>query len=59
MQINNSYIKRVLINQHQIESTILVENRQEADMIMYNNGRGFPRNVDSCYTIEGYKVGHK
>ncbi|CAH1756354.1 7503_t:CDS:10 [Entrophospora sp. SA101] len=59
LQINSPYIKRIFINQNRIECTILVENRREADEIMYNKGRGFPHNVDSCYTIEGYKVGHK
>ncbi|CAB4401289.1 uncharacterized protein OCT59_004009 [Rhizophagus irregularis] len=59
LRIENENVKRRLINNNRIESIILVENRAEADKIMYNNGKGFPRNVEGCYTIDGYKVGHK
>ncbi|CAG8444247.1 9168_t:CDS:10 [Diversispora eburnea] len=46
LQINDENVKRRLITQYHIESTILIENRAEADRIMYNEGKGFPRNVD-------------
>ncbi|GES91454.1 P-loop containing nucleoside triphosphate hydrolase protein [Rhizophagus clarus] len=59
LRIENENVKRRLINSNRIESIILVESRAEADKIMYNNGKGFPRNVEGCYTIDGYKVGHK
>ncbi|CAI2162914.1 7525_t:CDS:10 [Funneliformis geosporum] len=59
LQITDNNVKRRLINNNRIESIILVEKRAEADMIMHNNGRGFPHNVEGCYTIDGYKVGHK
>ncbi|RHZ75652.1 hypothetical protein Glove_212g65 [Diversispora epigaea] len=59
LQINDENVKRRLITQYRIESIILIENRAEADRVMYNDGRGFPRNVDGCYTIDGFKVGHR
>ncbi|CAG8590107.1 10002_t:CDS:10 [Acaulospora morrowiae] len=59
LQIDDENIKRQLINQYRIESIILVERRDEADKIMHNSGRGFPHNVDGCYTMDGYKVGHR
>ncbi|CAG8453598.1 23060_t:CDS:10 [Dentiscutata erythropus] len=52
-------VKRRLIIQHHIESVILVEKRAEADLIMNNDGRGFPYNVSACYTVDGFKVGHR
>ncbi|CAG8605460.1 7405_t:CDS:10, partial [Funneliformis caledonium] len=59
LKIDDENVKRRLINNNRIESIILVEKRAEADIIMHNNGNGFPRNVEGCYTIDGYKVGHK
>ncbi|KAG9290012.1 hypothetical protein G9A89_010318 [Geosiphon pyriformis] len=59
LQFENEQVKRVFINDKKIESTILVECRADADMIMYNQGKGFPRNVSSCYTIDGFKIGHQ
>ncbi|CAG8672880.1 433_t:CDS:10, partial [Cetraspora pellucida] len=59
LRFDDENVKRRLIVQYHIESVILVENRAEADKIMYNDGKGFPYNVSACYTVDGFKVGHK
>ncbi|CAG8723013.1 11983_t:CDS:10, partial [Racocetra persica] len=59
LHFDDENVKRRLIVQYHIESVILVENRAEADRIMYNDGRGFPNNVSACYTVDGFKVGHR
>ncbi|CAG8528519.1 9863_t:CDS:10 [Gigaspora rosea] len=59
LHFDDEGVKRRLIIQHHIESVILVEKRAEADMIMNNNGNGFPYNVSACYTVDGFKVGHR
>ncbi|CAG8528894.1 39994_t:CDS:10 [Gigaspora margarita] len=59
LHFDDENVKRRLIIQHHIESVILVEKRAEADMIMNNNGNGFPYNVSACYTVDGFKVGHR
>ncbi|CAG8497689.1 11743_t:CDS:10 [Ambispora leptoticha] len=59
LQFDSEQVKRVFINDKSIESTILIENRSEADEIMYNHGRGYPHNVSACYTIDGFKIGHR
>jgi hypothetical protein len=58
MQISDEYVKRQLIDQNHIESTILIANRKEADEIMYSQ----PRNVTSCFALNpdrkgfGYRI---
>ncbi|CAG8433302.1 13049_t:CDS:10 [Ambispora gerdemannii] len=59
LQFDSEQVKRVFINDKSIESTILLENRSEADEIMYNHGRGYPHDISACYTIDGYKIGHR
>ena len=62
IKITDERVKRILIDRHHIESTILVEDRAEADELMYNIR---PRNVSSCYALNiqkqgfGWKVGDK
>ena|SRR5579859_1693779 len=59
LEISDEFVKRQLINQNRIESTILIENRAKADEVMYRR----PANVSSCFAINperpgcGYKVG--
>ncbi|KAL1918810.1 uncharacterized protein VTP21DRAFT_2832 [Calcarisporiella thermophila] len=57
LHFEDEFVKRQLIVSDNVEQVILVEDRFEADRIMYNNGRGAPRNVSACYTIDGFKVG--
>lgn len=47
LEISDEHIKRVLINQNRIESTILVENRSEAEELMYPT----PPKVSRCYSL--------
>ena len=47
LDISDEHVKRVLIDQNKIESTILVENRREAEHLMYNR----PHNVTQCYAM--------
>ncbi|CAG8508446.1 4752_t:CDS:10, partial [Paraglomus occultum] len=59
LQIDDEYVKRLLINSLRIESTVLIVRRAEADEVMYNEGRGYPHNVSRCYTMDGYRIGSK
>lgn len=56
LKFNDEWVKRQLITTNKIEKMLLMTDRQEADDLMY---RGPPRNVDLCFTREGYKVGGK
>lgn len=53
LEFSNEHIKRVLIDQHGIEKTILVPNRAEAEAIMFSN----PRNVSKCFSIQNERNG--
>ncbi|KAG4304636.1 hypothetical protein PORY_002029 [Pneumocystis oryctolagi] len=60
LNIKDEFIKRQFIVHHQIESTILIKDRQVADEIMYNR----PDNVTACYSLhkngrDGFKIGGK
>ncbi|KAK4520474.1 uncharacterized protein ATC70_007986 [Mucor velutinosus] len=56
LKFNDEWVKRQLITTNKIEKMLLMYNRQEADDLMF---KGPPRNVDLCFTKEGYKVGGK
>ncbi|KAL9549784.1 hypothetical protein MBANPS3_005045 [Mucor bainieri] len=56
LKFNDEWVKRQLIITNKIEKMLLMHNRQEADDLMLGGG---PRNVDLCFTEEGYKVGGK
>ena len=47
LNIEDEHIKRIFINYNRIESTILIENRQEAESIMYPK----PPRVTQCYAL--------
>lgn len=47
LDISNEHIKRVLINYHKIESTILIPKRVEAENVMYRK----PDKVTQCYAL--------
>ncbi|KAK9460059.1 P-loop containing nucleoside triphosphate hydrolase protein [Lipomyces oligophaga] len=47
LEIDDEYVKRVLIDMHQIERTILIKNREEAENVMYNR----PPNVKCCLAL--------
>lgn len=47
LEVSDEHVKRVLINYHKVESTILIENRQEAESLMYPR----PPKVTSCYSL--------
>ncbi|KAL0135489.1 P-loop containing nucleoside triphosphate hydrolase protein [Mucor lusitanicus] len=56
LKFNDEWVKRQLITTNKIEKMLLMYDRQEADDLMYS---GAPRNIDLCFTREGYKVGGK
>ncbi|WAQ83546.1 hypothetical protein PtA15_3A917 [Puccinia triticina] len=56
LKFENEFVKRALINDLRIEKSILVEHRREGDPIMSKEPR-YRRNIDSCFTRDGYKVG--
>lgn len=47
LDISDEFVKRVLIDQNHIESTILIENRKEAENLMFQK----PKNVSQCYAL--------
>lgn len=51
----DEWVKRQFIIFNKIEKIILMEDRAEADNVMYSN----PRNVDLCFTSSGHKVGSR
>jgi structural maintenance of chromosomes protein 6 len=59
LDISDEFVKRQLITQNRIESTILIENRAQADEVMYRR----PAKVFACFAINperrgcGYRVG--
>lgn len=59
LRFENDFVKRVLIDLHKIESTILIENRADADKTMYNK----PEKVKACFSLksdgsgDGFRVG--
>ncbi|KAH9469428.1 hypothetical protein MJO29_003615 [Puccinia striiformis f. sp. tritici] len=56
LNFEDELVKRALINDIRIERSILVEHRREGDPIM-SNPPHLRRNIDSCFTRDGYKVG--
>ncbi|CEI95165.1 hypothetical protein RMCBS344292_09361 [Rhizopus microsporus] len=55
LTFKDEWVKRQMIIANKIESTLLMENREEADRLMRNR----PRNVELCFTSSGHKVGGK
>ncbi|KAI8970307.1 P-loop containing nucleoside triphosphate hydrolase protein [Mycotypha africana] len=55
LKFEDEWVKRQLIIANKIEKMLLMDDRQRADEIMYNR----PRNIDLCFTSNGYKVGGK
>ncbi|KAK9473181.1 uncharacterized protein V1510DRAFT_415335 [Dipodascopsis tothii] len=61
LEVDNEYIRYLLIDAHSIERVILVPDRKRADEIMYQN----PPKVYQCYalnpnnTLNGFRVGQK
>ncbi|KAI9027577.1 P-loop containing nucleoside triphosphate hydrolase protein [Phycomyces nitens] len=53
IKFENEWVKRQMIIANNIEKTLLMENRSEADKVMYNP----PRNVNICFTKECQNVG--
>lgn len=47
LDISDEHVKRILINNNRIESTILIENRKEAEKLMYPK----PPKVHQCYSL--------
>ncbi|CAO3611465.1 unnamed protein product [Mucor hiemalis] len=54
-RFEDEWVKRQFIIFNKIEKIILMEDRAEADRVMYSN----PRNVDLCFTSGGHKVGSR
>jgi chromosome segregation ATPase len=55
IRFEDEWVKRQLIIANKIEKTLLMENRAEADEVMYSK----PRNAHLCFTSGGHKVGGK
>lgn len=53
LEFDNEWVKRQLIISSDIEKTILMEDREEANKVMYNR----PHNVKTCYTSSCVQVG--
>lgn len=53
LEFDNEWVKRQLIISSDIEKTILMERRDEADDVMYSR----PHNVKTCYTASCIQVG--
>ncbi|GJJ74285.1 structural maintenance of chromosomes protein 6 [Entomortierella parvispora] len=60
LDFDDEWVRRLLIDKNSIESTILVEQRQEADRITSSgpNG-GFPEGVSQCFTVDLIRVGDR
>lgn len=50
LDISDEHIKRVMIDQHKVESIILASNREEAENIMYHER---PQRASLCYCLTG------
>jgi chromosome segregation ATPase len=55
LDIDNDLVRRQLIINQAIEQTLLIENREEAMRVMYDQGK--PRNVKQCFCINTNKRG--
>ena len=59
LDISDEFVKRQLITQNRIEGTILIDNRAQADDVMYAR----PARVGACFALNperrgcGYRVG--
>ncbi|KAI1318533.1 Structural maintenance of chromosomes protein 6 [Mortierella claussenii] len=60
LDFENEWVRRLLIDKNSIESSILIERREDADRVMSSghNG-GFPDNVTQCFTINLMRVGDR
>lgn len=60
LDFDDEWVRRLLIDKNSIESTILVEQRHEADRITSSgpNG-GFPEGVNQCFTVDLIRVGDR
>ncbi|KAF9196644.1 Structural maintenance of chromosomes protein 6 [Haplosporangium sp. Z 11] len=60
LDFDDEWVRRLLIDKHSIESTILIEKRKDADEIT-SSGRngGFPDNVSQCFTVDLWRVGDR
>lgn len=54
LDISDEHIKRVMIDQHKVESVILAPSRDDAERIMYHEQ---PKNASACYCLTGPTVG--
>ncbi|KAF7722745.1 Structural maintenance of chromosomes protein 6 [Apophysomyces ossiformis] len=55
LTFKDEWVKRQLIISSNIEQTLLMSDRAEADKVMYNR----PWNIKKCYTSKGHSVGAK
>lgn len=55
IKFEDEWVKRQLIIANKIEKTLLMEERAEADEVMYRK----PHNIHMCFTSSGHKVGGK
>ncbi|KAG0046118.1 Structural maintenance of chromosomes protein 6 [Gryganskiella cystojenkinii] len=60
LDFDDEWVRRLLIDKNQIENTILIERRDEADRVTSSgpNG-GFPENVGQCFTADLIRVGDR
>ncbi|KAF8986017.1 Structural maintenance of chromosomes protein 6 [Entomortierella lignicola] len=60
LEFDNEWVRRLLIDKNAIESTILIEDRAEADRVTSSGrGGGFPDNVSQCFTLGLFRVGDR
>ncbi|CAO3572775.1 unnamed protein product [Mortierella alpina] len=60
LDFDDEWVRRLLIDKSMIESTILVEQRAEADRITSSGRNGsFPDNVTQCFTLDLVRVGDR
>ncbi|KAI8642202.1 hypothetical protein BD408DRAFT_443709 [Parasitella parasitica] len=55
LKFSDEWVKRQLITMNKVEKMLLMKNRERADEIMFRK----PKNIDLCFTDQGYKVGGK
>ncbi|KAF9425484.1 Structural maintenance of chromosomes protein 6 [Entomortierella beljakovae] len=60
LDFDNEWVRRLLIDRSNIESTILMEVRAEADVVTRSGpNKSFPENVTQCFTIDLMRVGDR
>ncbi|ORZ28501.1 P-loop containing nucleoside triphosphate hydrolase protein [Lobosporangium transversale] len=60
LEFDNEWVRRLLIDKNGIESTILIEKREDADRVTSSGPHGgFPDKVTQCFTMNLMRVGDR